>query len=346
MKIPTAEPLPSEKDALVRLAKGIVLAQGNVFIKELLRSRGIRIGATKADFEANMLEAIEKGELRRHHIDMWLNDVEGWGNQHVYFLKAPKSVSDDPIWHDPQKLESKIKTAGLGAQWNAHTSLEYPSAHALTGVYFEDGILSLVWHKGLELWIRDKQKDYKQEIDADLYEFRAHRMRGDRSVTRFELRPFDKMAAIFVQIAVEEEEHKTALESVKTTVNRLWPFDEFEPFPIANAIKKLDMHSLKGNGISAYSTRLNSGDAYVEFGAGSVQSSYQDSGPVRNVRLAVRQASFAGMNGTFGVPTTGDDDRQRKVRIQLFGKQRRIKLAAQMTATQVWGVLGLIAENV
>jgi hypothetical protein len=45
-----SEPLPSEADDLIRLVQGIVLAQGNEFIKEMLRDRGIRIGATKADF--------------------------------------------------------------------------------------------------------------------------------------------------------------------------------------------------------------------------------------------------------------------------------------------------------
>ena len=57
-------------------------------------------------------------------------------------------------------------------------------------------------------------------MDADTYEFRAYRLRGERSVTRFELRPFDGLAAIFLQIAVDEDEHKTVVEDVKTTVDR------------------------------------------------------------------------------------------------------------------------------
>jgi hypothetical protein len=37
-------PGKSEKDELVKLARGIVLVQGNTFIKELLRKNNIRIG--------------------------------------------------------------------------------------------------------------------------------------------------------------------------------------------------------------------------------------------------------------------------------------------------------------
>jgi len=108
----------------------------------------------------------------------------------------------------------------------------------------------------------------------------------------------------------------------------------------------LDTRALENDGITAQSTRLNSGDAYVEFGARSAQSGYQDSTPVRDVRRAVRQASFTGMNGRFSVPLDAGNDGDRKVRIQMFGGERRIKIASQMTADQVWRILGLIRESV
>jgi hypothetical protein len=344
MIITTEEPLPAEKDALIRLVKDVVLAQGNVFIKELLRSRNIKIGTTKAEFEANMVEVIESGDLRRQHIDSWLNEVEGWGNQHIYLFRVSKSVRNDPVWRDPGKIEAKIKAAGFTEQWNSQASLEYPPAQKLTGVHFENGVLRFVWHKGLEFWVRSKGKDYREEIEADTYEFRAYRMRGDRLVTRFEVRPSDGLAAAFLQIAVEEEEHKNAFDRIKTTVGRVWDFDEFEPFAIAKAIKTLDAQALNGNAVTAHSTQLNSGEAYVKFGVRSVQSSYQDSTPVREARRAVRIASFTGMHGVFVVPT-GDGNAQRKARVQMFGNQRRVKIASQMTAAQVWSVLGLIADS-
>jgi len=338
------ESLPSEKDALIRLVRGVVLAQGNVFIKELLRSRGIKIGTTKAEFEANMVAAIQNGELQRHHIDSWLGEVEGWGNQHVYLLSMSKALSEEPFWRDVRTVESKMRSAGFGDRWNSSISLEYPSAHTLTGVYFDAGVLTFVWHKGLSLWIRHKDKDYREEEDGDTYEFRAYRMSGDRVVTRFQLRPLDGLAAVFLQIAVDEEEHKTTLEIVKSTIDRIWSFNEFEPFPIANAIKKLDTRSLEGNGIIAQSTRLSSGEAYVEFGARSASLAYQDSTAVRQVRKSVQARSFTGASGRFTVPLNHDSN--RRVRLQMFGAERRIKIASQLTADQVWEILSLVAANV
>lgn len=345
MQIPPADPLPAEKNALIRIVKGVVLAQGNVFIKELLRERGVKIGTTKADFETNMLEAITSGVLQRQHVESWLNEVEGWGNQHVYLFSVPGSIWRDKVWKSPEKLKARVNDAGFGAQWDAQSSLEYPPSHTLTGAYSQDGVFRLVWHKGSDFWLRTKARDYKEEIDGDTFEFRAYRLRAERKVTRFELRPDDQMAAVFLQIAVEDDEHKAAFESVKRTVNRILPFDELVPFAIASTIKKLDARSLKKDDVAAQSTRLDSAGAYVEFGATSARDSYQDFTAVREVRLAVRAASFTGMNGTFTVQVSDSQGNQRQVRALLYGSERRIKLSSQMTSSEVWSLLQLIKEN-
>ena len=47
----------------LKLARDVILVQSNVFIKELLLSRQIRGGTTKADFADQMEVAISAGEL-------------------------------------------------------------------------------------------------------------------------------------------------------------------------------------------------------------------------------------------------------------------------------------------
>jgi len=84
---------------------------------------------------------------------------------------------------------------------------------------------------------------------------------------------------------------------------------------------------------------------YVRFGSTSAGNSYQDDTAVRNVRLAVQSASFTGMNGTFTVSVTDTSGEERRVRVHLFGDQRRIKLSSQMTSTEVWNLLQLIKES-
>ena len=54
------QPTPAEIAALKRLATGIIRAQGNRFVKELLRGK-VRIGTNKTEFERNLTQAIETG---------------------------------------------------------------------------------------------------------------------------------------------------------------------------------------------------------------------------------------------------------------------------------------------
>ena len=56
-------PTPVQVVNLKRLAAGIIRAQGNRFVKELLRDKKIRIGENKDDFERNLTAAIESGQL-------------------------------------------------------------------------------------------------------------------------------------------------------------------------------------------------------------------------------------------------------------------------------------------
>ena len=107
-------PTPEEVANLKRLAAGIIRTQGNRFIKELLRDKGIRIGANKDDFERNLTEAIETGKLRLKDIDYWLSQVEGWGNQHVYLYKISTTLRKDLT---KPKIRQRVQDAALEHVW-------------------------------------------------------------------------------------------------------------------------------------------------------------------------------------------------------------------------------------
>jgi hypothetical protein len=340
----TPQPLPAQADALIRLTRGIVLAQGNVFIKELLRERGIKIGKTKADFEENMIAAIQSGELQRQHVESWLSEVEGWGNQHIYIYKIPRALCTE--LRNVADPERRVIRAGFRNQWNADTSLEYPPERTLTKIHYDNEQLSFVWHQGKDFPVRKKELDFREERDGDLYEFRAYRLRAERSITRFVARPTDGLAAIFVQASFEEDEHGDVLDDVRSVVSRVLRFDDLQQLAIASAIKKLDSESLNSREVIARATRLSSGGAYVEFATTSAKLGYQDVGPVREVREAVKPRSFVGMNGNFMLPCLDRNGETRAVRVQLYGEQKRLKLAYQMTASEVWSIVELVKESV
>jgi hypothetical protein len=333
----------SEKDELVKIARGIVLVQGNTFIKELLRKNNIRIGATKTDFEAALIDAIENGQLQRHQIEEWLNEVEGWGDQHVYLFQVPREISQDSVWSAADKVQARLKAVGLGDLWQAETSLEFPSVGKLTAISFDNSVLRLTWHQGLSTWVRAKDKDFQDEIEGDIYEFRAHRYQADRSVMRFELRLMIGLAAVFLQEEWNKETHLLALGEAREAVSKLLKFESLIPFNVGKAIKNLDQAALEAQdplkSIRPHSTRLSGPGAYVEFASTSGSTGYQDFEDVRHVRRAVRPRKFKGDHGLFLFTRKGPRGAAKELRIQLYGSQRRIRLWAQMSAAEVWDIL-------
>lgn len=105
---------------LKELAHRVIVAQGNVFIKELLRASGAKIGTTKDDFASNLDAAIDAGLVTQEMLEAWLAEVEGWGDQHLYLVVPPKI--------DQKALTRGVMASSHAAALGAVASLDFPDA--------------------------------------------------------------------------------------------------------------------------------------------------------------------------------------------------------------------------
>lgn len=343
------KPSDKEKVVLRSLVRGIVLAQGNTFIKELLRAKEIRIGSTKANFESNLLKAIDEGELRQADVEAWLHEVEGWGNQHVYLYHVPEIIARDGLWSSEAQIVRRLRDAGMDQLWNAKASLEFPAERRLTRISFRDDVLEFVWHQQDVDWVRAPGRDREEDWEGDHYQLRAYRERMDRTVMRFEMRRGLRLAAAFLQLPWTKSGHEAALNEINQAIRPLLTLQPRNRFRTAVAIKNLDQAELNSSDskmvtVTAQRTRLSDASAYVEFGTSSEEGIFKDSEAVRQVRLAVRPNRFDGTTGVFFYQPDKQDE-QRKVKLELFGSQRRIRLWAQLTATDVWNILQLLGQH-
>lgn len=334
-----------EIEALTMLALGIVRAQTNVYIKELLRDNGVRIGATKEDFERNLIDAINNGVLTRDHFESWLNAVEGWGQQHVYAYRLRPKVRD--AFSTAAKAARVIEEAQLGDYWGRSTTgqVEWPDDEDLhlTAITYEDS-LRFHWHKGTRYWIRTQEEEQFDKptewIEGFEYQFRAFRGRSVREVMRFEINPKNQMAALFIPKAINSPEHQASIVKAKEVVGRVLDYAalEQEHLLVGRIIRNFDQELTFGDGTidaSPQRTRLRSGPAYVEFGATSNSGTYFDSGDVKIVREVIRTEkdvkAFDGTSGTFRFVGLG--------RVELSAEDDRIRLWSSLTAERVWWIL-------
>ena len=342
----------TEKEQLIELARGIVLAQGNVFIKELLRDNGIRIGATKADFQQNMIQAINSGELTREHFDKWLRDIEGWGKQHVYLFHVDeRSISSD-LWSDVNAVKDCAISAGLEDKWNVPPSQAFTEGRTLAAIYFDDISFRAVWYEGRDSWIKEPDKDFQREEDGDLYEYRAHRQRMNRTVTRFEWPRGSQTAAVFIQTPWKRTDHEELLKEVFAKVGNFIPKEHLTHLNIGNAIRNLDQAALiqpaLADSISPQMARLETDGAYIDFGSNVPGESYGSVAAVRQVRQAIlHPEDFTGDRGIFYLKDTpGQKLSRHEIKVEMYGRQNRIKIAHQCDREDAQNILNIVAGQV
>jgi hypothetical protein len=346
---PALPPTASEIAALKRLVEGVIRAQGNRFIKELLREREIRIGDTKEDFLVNLNGAIEDGKLRLHEVAEWLKSVEGWGNQHVYLYRiSPPLRSDLTTRRIRQRVQAN---ASLAKVWEASTVLAFPNEPNLTSISFTDSVLRLIWQEASPMWTPVPKKNFPRQEGLDLYEYRAFLWVERRIFTRFEAHLDKGIAGLFIPSPIQGSEHQAAVVEAKRVIGLVMDLKalEKEQLDISIVSKNLDQQNLPTNAaptpeIKTQKSRLTSGGAYVEFAATSTDRAFWEETAVRDVRKSVGLAQlrvFQGTEGSFIFPGGSGSD-ARSLRVQLYGAEKRVRLWAQMDADEVWSILGQI----
>ncbi len=338
---------------LKELARGIVLAQGNTFVKELLRSNHVKIGASKTAFLSNLNTAIDDGILTEDIFNEWLNEVEGWGQQHAYIYRISNAETVKQLWKDRKLVQAKTSVAGFGNKWDVSSSSAVPDNRELTGVYFDDTSFRLVWYEGDSSAVRDKTKDIlNKEIGADIYDFLAHRHRAKRIVTRFDWPRGSNYAAILMQTSWNKKEHDDIRAEVLAVVSKFIDADNIELVNISDAIMRLDQASVNntdaGTGFTSESARLESGGAYIGFGTRTA-SSYANTAAVREVRNAVPIDRFNGESAIFSVRNNPKFKISRNGLIHIVLRSISnecgwVKIRHMCTRKDVWNILNRIAE--
>src|SRR6266566_4555492 len=88
--------------------------------------RAIKIGLTKEEILGNLLSAIRAGKITGSDIEAWINEVEGWGKQHVYMYDLTKKLSDSPIWSSPETILTCLKRLHLDKSWQKTEAISFP----------------------------------------------------------------------------------------------------------------------------------------------------------------------------------------------------------------------------
>jgi len=300
-------------DELKNVIRTVVLAQGNDFIKELLRQHQIKIGTTKRDFAKNLIEAVDNGTLTEEIVENWLTEVEGWGNQHLYVFASPTI----PIG----TVSATIRASRFSELLEAPQSYEFPDDYALSAIDLDNQGVSLIWHIGKQSWPRVRARDSEREIDGDLFRFDAYRLMRERSVVRFLWR-FDEGHCVILIHRNKDIDHIEAKAVVWQALREMGLCDA--PRPIISLSEAVKTASRRDG---TKQTRMEVDDGYVELKSTAAEGGINQVEAVRQARRAVNDEAFTRAQGRFAVRQ--NDDQAQPVSVEVAGEEGRIRIWAQ-----------------
>jgi hypothetical protein len=332
-------------EASVNQLLDLVLLQGNRFIREFLRSTGLRLGTNKQQFEVRLRDAIADGQLTPADIQGWLLDIEGWGNQHLYSFEVPADAKES--LRERSLVLERLAAAGLSDLLDAEIPLNPDAELALATVRHRADGVSFVWVRGSAALIRRKDLDCEKEVEGDEIEFHAYERRWSRVAARFEL-DFGRGLAAVLLTRSEDRDYAQQRDLVLATVGSVFPERANWPvLDISRVITQLDAAGLDAAeasteqaGVRVNYTVFQGAAASIRMAAASQGSSYQDDAAVRQVRLAVDPGQFVGGAGDcYLTPTGSTEADRRELHLRFYGQEQRTLLWGKMTAEEVWGLI-------
>lgn len=343
----------SDAEKARRLVRDVILAQTNVFIKELLFEKGIQGGVTKDDFQQKLEDGISAGTITYVDLQAWVDDVEGWGDEHVYIYRMLDPIGD--LLDDEKRVAARVDKAGLGAFWKRDASLAFPNTLRLTRIDLTGNELTCTWHRRTDWEKRDGTRDFDHWEGDEHYFYKAYREVARRDVFRVVLKP--SVMAVFIPGGQEPKTHGDLREALANDVVKLMRFSNCEPYSMSEAIKILDSAATKAKvkrTLRARITRFNSpSGGSVQF-ASATDESYADVEALREVRGAVQLRKFRGGAGEVDFyppvkPGSGAKQSaaaERRVRVHLYDAYDRIRIYTRLTRDDVWWILRKIPKRV
>lgn len=331
-----AEKTPNNlsKDDLKSFVRSIILNQGNKYIKELLRKNDIKIGVTKEDFSQNLMVAIEEDKLSQEIIEEWLNEVEGWGNQHIY-LYSPPNVQVNEI-------EKKIQSSPYAELLGKQISYEFPDELQLTTLTLSPELLSMEWHISNIKWNRSKDKDFQNDEDGDIFEYRAFRKNYDRKIVRFEWQLKKSYCTILIQLPKSDTLHSDAIEGIMNDLTKIELIPEpLQKISLGEAFKTMSKH----NNLTVQSSRMRTDGGHVRLVSTLKEGGITDIEALRHVQKKVDLKKFATADGVFIFSTKEHKKLSRAVKVEGCGIESRIRIWVQCNRDDITHLINIIYSS-
>lgn len=293
------------------------------WIRRMLKTRGLRQSGTAEMLRDRIVDYLDRGKLATSDLIELLDEVEGWGDQHVYLYSVSKTLIDD--FSDEKAFRVRLKENGVSRLFNKRHPLVLPTTATLSEIEWSTNRVRFVWIEKREY--RDRIEDEDREEGS--IEFDAYKVQRSRGIVSFSCDLVAGTAELMIQRLPSGNNYTAEKLRFEALMGSFMDVSALSLKPVAPAIKKID--SIKEIRKRSCEWATIAGDR-VKYTSSSRKADAYKNPAIRKSRKEL--GNVAGRLGNYYWPIQG-----REIHVTLYAKDQRIGIFGECTQAEVTDVL-------
>jgi hypothetical protein len=223
----------SLKEGEVELVLNYLLSHKMAFTQGFLRTRGLPFSGTKAKLRERLEGYLSDGRLDAPDLVRLLNEIEGWGNQHIYLYKGADQLIEP--WLKEGSVRERLADLGLADLFNRQRPLVLPEETTLSSIEWTPERVRFVWVEKRQ-W---EERASEEDIEEEGMVWRAYRINVSRSLIAFDWDLISGHAMLMIQRLPRGTKYHPIRDRFEKELEPIVGLSWFEQVRVSRAIQRI-----------------------------------------------------------------------------------------------------------
>ena len=316
--------------AEVNLALDYLLAHKKEFIQEFLRERSLFFSGTKSTLRRRLEGYLGDGQLGIADLVQLLDEIEGWGNQHIYLYKAPSQIVEP--WLEENSARRHLDDLGLADLFNRQRPLVLPEETTLSAIEWTLERIRFVWVEKREGEERASEEDFEREGMV----WRAYRVNVSRGLVAFDWDLVSGYAMLMIQRLHRGTKYSQTRGRFTRELEPIVGLNYFEPVLVSRAIQPIEASGEVRRRQLKYQTRRGGKATFTS--AGRSQDTFEDPN-LQRAGQALQRETASLLGNFYWLPK---DTLKHELHCNIYAADQRIGIFGEHREQEIRYVLSRI----
>jgi len=315
----------------VELVLNYLLSHRMAFIQEFLRTRGLPFSGTKEKLRRRLEGYLSDGRLDATDLVRLLNEIEGWGNQHIYMYKATDRLIEP--WLEEDSARQRLVNLGLADLFNRQRPLVLPEETTLSSIEWAPERVRFVWIEKRQ-W---EERVSEEDIEEEGMVWRAYRINVSRGLIAFDWDLVSGHAMLMIQRLPKGTKYHHIRDRFEKELEPIVCLSQFERMRVSRAIQHIEASGEVRRRQLAYQTRQ--GGKATLTSAGQLRDTFADP-DLERAGQALKGETVGLLGNFYWLPVQGKLGRE--LHSKLYASDQRVGIFGEHQERDVRYVLSRI----